>query len=484
MLRLRSFRLGVGGLALLLGCHTAPKQQAHRPPTARSASVAPVQEPAVRAAQASVAWPPPAFQAVAYHQIRSRETLPADSEAAVAQHEEVLSLEEFVAEVRAKHPSVQAMLAAWQAAAQRYPQVVSLDDPMFMMMTAPKSLSSSSVAEGAYALQFNQKIPGFGKRAAKGQMASEEAAAAGHDVGDIRLQLNLIATNAFLDYYLADRQRSLNAENRRLVEEFRETAHTKYQTNQVTQQDVLQADLEVAEFERRNLELQRMQRTALARLNTLLIRSPELPLPKPEPALSSLPLTTDAERLQQTALQQRPDLAALCHRVEVEEAALNLAWKQYHPDMDVFGRYDTFWQPSNTQGDLRGQVGVSLNLPVYRRKLNAAVCEAQFRVRQRRAEYQQRLLDVQYDVQSAIERIRESQQVLELYANKLLPAARQNLEAAQANYEVGKGTFQELIQAQRQLVMVREKLLESQVEYARRTGELKRAIGAEGSMAT
>ena len=42
-----------------------------------------------------------------------------------------LSLASLVAEVQAVHPSVEAMYSAWQAAAQKYPQVISLDDPMF-----------------------------------------------------------------------------------------------------------------------------------------------------------------------------------------------------------------------------------------------------------------------------------------------------------------------------------------------------------------
>ena len=56
------------------------------------------------------------------------------------------------------------MIAAWQAAAQRYPQAVALDDPMFMGMLAPGSINSSTV-EGAYVVQLGQKLPWFGKRA-------------------------------------------------------------------------------------------------------------------------------------------------------------------------------------------------------------------------------------------------------------------------------------------------------------------------------
>jgi len=52
------------------------------------------------------------------------------------------------------------------------------------------------------------------------------------------------------------------------------------------------------------------------------------------------------------------DLSALAARV-LERPPVALAVKQYYPDAEVFGRYDSFWQPAATQSDLRGQVGVN-----------------------------------------------------------------------------------------------------------------------------
>ena len=72
------------------------------------------------------------------------------------------SLPKFIAEVETRNPSLEAMTAAWQAAAQRYPQVISLEDPTFMAMGAPSSFTSNDV-ESAYAVQLNQKIPWYGK---------------------------------------------------------------------------------------------------------------------------------------------------------------------------------------------------------------------------------------------------------------------------------------------------------------------------------
>jgi outer membrane protein TolC len=387
-----------------------------------------------------------------------------------------LSLDALLAAVEQRNPSLASMVAAWQAAAQRYPQAVALDDPMLQFMLAPASLGANEV-EPAYAIQVSQKLSWYGKRAARGAAAGAEANAAYFDSEDGRVRLREATRFAFFDYYLVQRDLELNGDDSRVMRELRETALTKYQSNQVTQQDVLQADVELADLDRRRIGLDRMQRVAVARINTLLRRRPNALLPAAPRRLAAPGAVPQVEQLEQLALADRPDLAALRARVEAEQAAVTLACKQSYPDVEVFGRYDTFWQPASTMGDLRGQIGVSVNLPVYRGKLNAAVNEAMFRLNQRRAEYEQRVLDIQYEVHSAYERVDESRKTVQLYADRIIPAAEQNVAVARANYDVGKITFLGLAQAQRQLIELREKQQEAIADDHRRLAELERVLG-------
>jgi outer membrane protein, heavy metal efflux system len=387
-----------------------------------------------------------------------------------------LSLPKLIAEVENRNPSLQAMTAAWQAAAQRYPQVISLDDPMFMAMGAPSSFSSNEV-ESAYALQLNQKFPWYGKRAARGRQAQAESSAALHDLQDGRLRLAETTATGFYDYYLVTHQLELNRQNVEVIAQFRSTAQTKYSANQVTQQDVLQADLELAQQQRRQLELRRMVKVAIARINTLLQNEPFAPLPPPPQQLAPPSGPMDADALQQLAATQRPDLAALAEKVRGDEAAVTLACKDYYPDAEIFGRYDTFWQPASTQSDLRPQVGITVNVPIYRGRLDAAVREASFRLSQHRADYDQLRFDIQYEVANASEEVEESRQAVQLYAEKLLPAAEHNVEAARANYDVNKTSFLELAMAQRQLIEMRQDQQEALAAYHTRLVSLQRAVG-------
>ena len=381
-----------------------------------------------------------------------------------------LSGEQLVAEVQARNPSLQAATAAWQAAAERYPQMVSLEDPMFGFMISPSGAGRDD--GGGWMVEASQKIPWAGKRDLRGCAAAAEADAMQGDIGEARLRLAEAARMAFFDYYLAARLTEVNANTRQLLKQMREIARTKYEVNQATQQDVLQADVELAMLDSRQTELSRDARVAAARINTLLHRLPDCPLPPPPakaPVSDSLP---GADVLQQRAAESRPDLFATAARIRTEQANLGLACKEYYPDFNLRAKYDAFMPE-----DMRAQVGMDVNVPLGFARRAAAVREASDRIAQRRAEYQDRLDQARYEVQSSLERVLQSQRVVGLYQERILPAAERSLQSAQVNYTSGKLDFLRLIDAERQLNSQREMYYQAIAEYNRRLAELERAVG-------
>lgn len=382
-----------------------------------------------------------------------------------------LEIAELVREVLARNPSVQAAVAGWQAAARKYPQAISLDDPMLQTMAAPGSWGNDMV-DPAYAFQVGQKFPWHGKRALRGDAARAQARESSYDVPEAELRLTEAARLAYLEYYLSIRLTELNKQNIRAVKEFREAADAKYQANQVTQQDVLQADVELATLAKRRVELERARRVAIARINTLLHRLPDCHLPPPA-ELPEPPEVLPAAALRQLAIERRPDLASISAQIQEQRAKIALACREFYPDVEIFGRYDTFWQ----EDPLRTQIGANVNLPIYRDRRVAAVDEEALKLRQRRAEYQYQVDLIHNEVQSAYERVIESQQVADLYRTRIVPAAEQNVESARAGYVAAKVDFLRLIEAQRQLIELQQQAAESQVELLRRIAECERAVG-------
>jgi len=385
-----------------------------------------------------------------------------------------LSLSDLLAQVEQRNPSLHASMAAWSAAAERYPQAVALDDPVFQSMLAPGSFPSSSSVQASYLVGIAQKIPWAGKRALRGQIAQAQTTAASLDSQDVRLRLAEATRLAFFEYYLVRRDLELNAANRDAVQGFRGTANAKFEATQVTEQDVLQADVELAMLESRRIELEQNEKVAVARINTLLHREPQLALPPPPQRLEVSDSLPDVEALRQAAVEQRPDLSAQAARIQAEQAAVALAAKEFYPDFEFMGRYDNFW----TAIEQRAQVGMYVNIPLNQSRRQAAVREAIFRVNKMQAEYASQADSARNEVEAGFSRLEGSQKTVRLYLQSILPAAELNVSAADAGYEAGRIDFLRLVEAERQLIGLQEQYQEAVTQYHRRRAELERVVGA------
>ena len=392
-----------------------------------------------------------------------------------APSKETLSVDGLVEDVLARNPSLSQMVAAWQAASARYPQVRSWDDPMLSGMIAPASFGSNSVENG-YRVEISQKIPFPGKLQLRGQGALAEANAASNDVEDMRVQLIEATRLAFYEYYQVDRAIAVNEEGVRLLNEFKENAVSRYKTGLVPQQDILQADVEIGRQRERSITLDRMRKVAIARINTLRNAPTNEPLLPPPQELTVIPGLPPVDRLQSYALAQRPDLRALEDRVKVEQAALALAMRDYYPDTEIMAAYDTI-MGNGPMRDLAPQIGIRMNLPVRLGKRNGAVAEASAKIAQKQAELEGRVNQVRLQVQEAYEQLLESERILALYDKSILPAAQENVKGAQSAYVNGKTPFLSLVEAERSVVSVRERYFEATADYFRRRATLERVIG-------
>jgi outer membrane protein TolC len=289
----------------------------------------------------------------------------------------------------------------------------------------------------------------------------------------MRLQLIESARAAFYDYYLVARALEVNTENLRLLRQFRQNAEARYRTGQAPQQDFLQADVEIGRQQQRNLTLERVRTVAVARLNTLLNQAPDAPLPPPPKQVAVADGLPEAAALRADALARRPDLQALANRLQADEAALALAYKDYYPDFRLMAAYDTFW----VEKQLRPQVAVQMDLPVRLARRDAAVWEAKARIAERRAELARRVNQINYEVNQAHAEVNESRQAVRLYETKVLPAAALNLKSAQTAYEASKVPFLSLVQAERDLIGLKDQYYELVADYYRRLATLERVVG-------
>ena len=382
-----------------------------------------------------------------------------------------LTADALVEQVLARNPTLAQMAAAAAAAGARYPQAISLEDPMLGATGSPRVFNHTD--DGGYRVELSQKYPWPGKLALRGENAAAEARAAGQDVEDTRLQLAQAAREAFADYYLAGRGLAVNKEALDLLASIQSNQESLFKTGTIPESDLLQTRVEIGRQRERQLTLERMLQVARARINTLLHLPPDAPLPPPpERVPASGPLPNEAA-LRALALAQRPDLKALAEHIAAEQASLGLAHKDYYPDFEVMAAYDDFWN----ERALRPQLAVRMNLPVRLAKRDAAVQEMEAKIGQRIAELNRLTDDVNLAVDQAYQETAESDKTVNLYEKTILSDAELNVKSAQTSYTTGKIPAVTLLDAERNLIDLRDRHYEALADAFRRRAALERAVG-------
>lgn len=457
---------------LLTGCSSASKQATMARHDAPALKAPPLTTTAKATTGSGYATPSTAatIRTVSHEEPADEIAMPATDGSDLFAGQIELLLPQLVDEVRRRNPSLQAALSAYGAAIERCPQVSALEDPTLQTMAAPSTFWPNN--QKSYVLAVGQKVPWGDKRELRGQAAQWTAVAASFDHADLQLRLTETARLAYFDYYFVLRQRELNDANLQAVGTYRDTAKSKFEASQVTQQDVLQAEVELARLEQRRVEIDQSHEVTTAKINLLLHREPQLPLPLPPRQLTASAPRYDVAELRHAALEQRPDLAAMAARIQSEQSALALANQEYYPDFEVMGKYDTFWTDANQ----RSQIALNLNLPIYQEKRHAAVREAMFRVNKLQSEYEREVDLVKNEVQTAHARSEASRRTLKVFENKLLPATEANVSAAASGYTAGTVDFLRLVQAQREFLELNEKYQQAIVEFHRNQAELDRVV--------
>jgi cobalt-zinc-cadmium efflux system outer membrane protein len=386
---------------------------------------------------------------------------------------EVLTRESLVQAVRDRNPSLQAARHAWRAARARVPQVRALPNPMASYGIAPLSIGSDDVPFG-HEIEVRQGLPGRGKRQARAAEAEAEAEAALYGYREALLELAAEASRMFDEHYLIDRALEINGHHQHLLHEHQSVATTRYSAGLAPQSAPLQAEVELAKALQRQAELQAERRTLVARINALLHRPADLPLPPPPARLPEPePVSDSSEELLRAAVAARPEVAEAEAMIRAREAGAAMAGLERRPDFEVMTSYNSMW----TDAEHRWMAGVAVDLPLWRKRLDAAEAEARARLDQARSEREARTVAIRAEVESALARYRETLHHLDLQRNRLLPASRDQIQAARASFEAGQGDFLDVLAAEHDLQEA--ELMEHQMlaEAHRRRADLERALG-------
>lgn len=380
-----------------------------------------------------------------------------------------LTAQVFTAAVLAHNASLEAMRQAVVAAVAQVRPAGSLDDPTLSVSVAPRTFGTGEGPNGD--VEVSQSFPWWGTLSARREVARADAEARGEDFDALQLRLAATARGAFADWAYVHRALEINAANLSVLTELRNVARIRYTTGQAPQEDVLQADVERGMLEQQRLEWQRDLTLAQSRMNALLDRSPQSPIPVPAelPATSALPAE---EILAQRALAH-PQLEELAAEERAAEAQQRVAEKERFPKIGLSAGYNNMW----ADPAMRPMVGLSITVPIDQGKYRADIDAAHAEARRAASTLDDQRASFLADLSADYATVREAKQSVALYRTQLLPLAESALDVARAEYGSGRGDFLNVLTAEQHRLDTELGLARMQSEYFRALAELDRASG-------
>jgi outer membrane protein TolC len=351
----------------------------------------------------------------------------------------VLTLDAVVREVLENNPAVQS--AAHMVAAQRrkISQARALPDPQvsvgWMGNATPFSVQqgdpSSYRSVGAM-----QMLPYPGKLRLKGEIAGKEMEAGAADYEAVRRKVASQAKATFFDYFYYDKALQVALKDKELLRQLSKISEARYRVGKAMQQDVLKSQTEVSMLLQKITILEQQRAVAQARLNLLMARSPESPLP-PAADVALAPSSRPLDDLYRLAEKNSPMLQREQRMVERNQLAVNLAEKEYRPDLSVGFMY----QQRPDLPDMKGAT-FTINVPVfYRGKQREGVRQAQEEVIAAQKSREDRANETRFEIKQAYLAAKAARDLADLYTKAVVPQSSLTLESSMSAYQVGSNDF-------------------------------------------
>jgi cobalt-zinc-cadmium efflux system outer membrane protein len=352
-----------------------------------------------------------------------------------------VSLRELTAEVIKNNPDIVAAQKKYEATRQRPTQESSLPDPTISLgyNSVGNPLPGAGLGKDVLAnagVMVSQEIPFPGKLKLKGDMASKEAQAEFQQYQSVQLAVISRLKQAYYRLQYSYAATDLLVRNRDLLEKLLKVTEDRYSVGRALQQDVFKAQTQTSILETRLVKLEQERRSRSAEINSILNRAVGTPVGRPEDVKpKEMPATLD--ELLAAARRNSPMLGRDQKMIERSELAVNMARKEYYPDVTLnAGYYNMGSMPPMYE------VRADIKVPIYYwRKQRAGVNERAINLSQARRTYEATDQSLRYRIQDDFLMAQASARLMKLYTQNVVPQGNLALESSLSTYETGTVDF-------------------------------------------
>jgi outer membrane protein, heavy metal efflux system len=395
------------------------------------------------------------------------------------EEENKLLLSQAVEEALKNNPEIHASKSKLQSVRARAGQSTYLEDPEVNLEAWAVPLNQPTRIRSAnpIVLGLRQKVPFFGKRGLKGEIAQSEVRMAEEELRAKEVEVIAKVKNAYAEYFLASKNVEISQGHLELIRQMSLSAENLYKVGKAPQQDIIKALLEQTDLLNKLNSAERDLGTVKARLNTLLGRHPVTTLAlAEEPKLVSM--FVKAEEMEKRALEWKPELRASEQDIRKSDKAIELARRnQKYPDFMLGLQY---WVAPDQRPKHMYTPMVSLTIPFSpwtKGKHDYEVEEALAEHQAARSQHDAMKNAALFEVRELFLKARAAEKSVTFYKDGLLPQAEQSFGAAVSGYQTGQVNFMTLLEAQRTIRDVRLGFYRALVEHEQSVVDLEKAAG-------
>ncbi|MCP5246459.1 MAG: TolC family protein [Burkholderiales bacterium] len=388
----------------------------------------------------------------------------------------------LITEALENNPEIIAAQREQDAARQRIAPAGALDDPMLEAGVINLPLASSPFNRDDMTMKMiglSQRLPFPGKRGLRRDVATRDAQSIEYGYEETVNRVIRSLKIAYYDLGLTHATIRLVEKNKSILEDFLHIAEDHYTLGMGSQADVLKAQTQISRMQDELLRLGRELSSIESELVRALGRSDLTGIPKiGSPQLHETLL--NQESLFETAFEQRPQLKALQSIIARTEKEVDLARRNYYPDLDVRLSYGQ----RNAMPDGIGRpdmvsFSVAINLPVWRdSKLAPRIAESLALRDQAINLYQAQRNEITAGLRQQLATADQNMKSIRLYQTAILPQALLTVESALAAYQVNRVDFLTLLDSQMVVFEYEINLITAVANYNKALAEIDFITGS------
>lgn len=358
------------------------------------------------------------------------------------------------------NPRVKASYAEFEAAMQRAPQVASLPDPTLTMSAFGKMIETRL---GAQEARFNlmQMFPWFGTLKAKEDAANLMAEATFQNYLDLRNQVFFDVKQVYAELYALDKTIELKKLNLSILESYRELALSRFRSGGSPMVNVVKVDIQtnaaITEIEL----LEEKRKPLVTRFNLMLRRDKEEAIIIQDTIFAENALAfIEADE----NFDQHPLITALEKQKEAYEMQDIIAQKEGNPMVGLGVDYSIISKRTDANPAMNGQDAimpmVSVTLPIFRKKINAARKEAQLMGESILEQQEAQRNELQNEYEAALYELNSAKKLLDLYDRQIESSGQAN-KLLISGYSNSITDFDEVLQMNQDILMYQTQRIEA-----------------------